>query len=112
MDHLVKVTSMWCNESRSVKSYILDVDQTGPSTMDGVEAILHSLKKVGCSGKDTDRFKIRSITTDSGGAMTREGLGDRLIEKNVATKDLFVYLWRSQHTATVVQSSATVTWSW
>jgi hypothetical protein len=90
MDHLVKVTSVWCNENCQVESYILDVDQTGPTTMDGVEAIQHSLKKVGCSGKNTDRFKIRSITTDSGGAMTREGLGDRLKEKNLATPDMLV----------------------
>jgi hypothetical protein len=54
MDHLVKVTSMWCNEKREVKSFILDVDQTGPTTAYGVEAILRSLKKVGCCGKDTD----------------------------------------------------------
>jgi hypothetical protein len=43
MDHLVKVTSMWCNKIRQVKAFILDVDQTGPTTMDGVEAILNSL---------------------------------------------------------------------
>jgi hypothetical protein len=45
MDHFVKVLSAFNEDLREVKSYILDVDQTGPSTMDGVELYYTLLKK-------------------------------------------------------------------
>jgi hypothetical protein len=96
-------------------SPILDVDQTGPTTADDVEAILSSLKKVGCCGKDTDSFKIQSSTTDSGGAMTKEGLGDRLKDNGIATPDMLVGTCGRHNTqddaTTIVQSSATAAWS-
>jgi hypothetical protein len=90
MDHLVKVLSYLDVATRTVKSYILDVDQTGPSAMDGFKAVTNSLKKVGGYGKDTGSFKIRSSTTDSGGAMTKEGFGNLLIENKLATPDMIV----------------------
>jgi hypothetical protein len=90
MDHLVKCLSYWDNDVREVMTYTLDVDQTGPTTADGVEAIQNSLKKVGCCGADTDNFKLQSSTTDSGGAQTRDGLAKGLMEKGLANDDLMV----------------------
>jgi hypothetical protein len=88
MDHFVKVFSAFNEDLCKVNSYILDVDQTGHMTMDGVETILHSLKNVGCCEEDTDHFKILSSTTESGDAMTKEGLAKGLKEKNLGTLDM------------------------
>jgi hypothetical protein len=90
MDHLVKVLSYLDVASHTVKFYILDVDQISPSTMDDFKAATNSLKKVGCCGKDTDSFKIRSSTTDSGGAMTKGGFGTLHKENKLATPDMIV----------------------
>jgi hypothetical protein len=50
MDHLIKYLSAFCVKKRRVMTYLLDMDQTGPSTDDGVKAIIHALKKVGVHG--------------------------------------------------------------
>ena len=54
MDHFIKFLSVFCFETGKVITYELDCDQTGHSNDDGVQAILHSLKKVGVYGKDDD----------------------------------------------------------
>lgn len=64
------------------------MDQTGPSTDDGVKAIIHALKKVGVHGGENDRFKLRGSTTDSGGAMTLESLADPLMDRQIGERML------------------------
>ena len=85
MEHLVKYLSAWCPKRRHVVTHLLDVDATNSSTDDGIAAILHSLKKMGVKGGADDRFRIRGSSSDSGGAMTLEQLGNGLIAANVTT---------------------------
>jgi hypothetical protein len=53
-------------------------------------SLTYSLKKVGCCGKDTDHFKLRSLasTTDSGGAVTREDLAKLFIANNLVEENV------------------------
>lgn len=88
MDHLVKYLSAFCLKTRTVHSYLLDIDQTGQTTDDGVKAIMHSLKKMGVHGDDNDHFKLRGSTTDSGGAMTLESLAIPLMQAKIGERML------------------------
>jgi hypothetical protein len=83
MEHFVKYLSAMCLNPRKIKTYLLDMDQTGYSNDDGVKAIVHALKKVGVHGEEGDRFKLWGSTTVSGGAQTLEQLGNALMEANV-----------------------------
>jgi hypothetical protein len=98
MEHLVKKFSMYDVVERVVKTFEVDVDQTGPTTLDRYKAIANTLKKLGCYGKDTNPFKLRSSTTDSGGAMTKEGLADLLVENNYALLVLLVVTYGIHNT--------------
>jgi hypothetical protein len=64
MEHLVKYLSAFCMETLTVKTRLLDIDQTGATTQDGVNAIIHALKKMGVHGNEDDNFKILGSTTD------------------------------------------------
>ncbi|MGL5935022.1 MAG: hypothetical protein ACRCZI_05310 [Cetobacterium sp.] len=90
MDNLVKIVTVFDVDERMVKKYIVDVDQTGPSTEDCAKAIAHAMKKLGCCGEDTDRFKLRGSTTDSGGGGVLENLGALLIAYKFAADNLLV----------------------
>jgi hypothetical protein len=90
MDHLVKYVSAFCVKTRTIKTHLLDIDQTGATTMDGTEAIIYALKKLGVHGNDNDTFKICGSTTDSGGEMTLKGLANPLIASKVADPDMLI----------------------
>ena len=83
MEHLVKYLSAMCLKTPKIKTFLLDIDQTGYTNDDGVKAIIHALKKVGVHGEEGDRFKLRGSTTDSGGAQTLEKLCNALMQANV-----------------------------
>lgn len=90
MDHLVKYVSYWCLIDRCVKTYLLDIDVTAGCTEDCGDAIANSLSVVGCKGNDTDTFKLRGSSSDSGGAGTGDGLADALKARKLTHQILLI----------------------
>ena len=67
---------------------MLDIDATDNKSKDGAKAIVHSLKKL----FPDHEIKLSGITTDSGGGITLESVGEELDELGVCDDDFLVLL--------------------
>ena len=96
MEHFVKQISAWNDDTRQVDTYTIDSDVAHGDNQDCANAIGYSLKKMGVHGNEQDAFKLKGFSADSGGAGTKEGLGDLLVEAKL-TDDWFVIITCAIH---------------